>query len=120
MQEQASIITILKRGLRLRCPNCGQGRLLKGYLKQVDTCSSCGEALGHIRADDAPPWLTILVTGHIMASVILVFESYKLIPLWQELAIMESLSLLCIYFILPRAKGFFIALTWALRRKKTA
>ncbi len=110
----------LKRGICLRCPNCGEGRLLKAYLKQVDECSLCGEALGHIRADDAPPWLTIIITGHIMAPVILAFESYRLIPLWQELTLMSMLALVCIYFILPRAKGFFIALTWALRRKRAA
>jgi uncharacterized protein (DUF983 family) len=34
----------------------------------------CGEAYGHFRADDAPPWLTILVVGHITIPIILALE----------------------------------------------
>ena len=54
------------RGFSGRCPNCGKSKLFRGYLKQVDACPVCGERWGHIRADDAPPWLTILIVGHII------------------------------------------------------
>jgi uncharacterized protein (DUF983 family) len=30
------------RGLRLRCPRCGEGRLFGGLFKMVDRCPSCG------------------------------------------------------------------------------
>ncbi|HLY11885.1 MAG TPA: DUF983 domain-containing protein [Planctomycetota bacterium] len=30
------------RGLRLRCPRCGQGKLFKGLFAMADACSSCG------------------------------------------------------------------------------
>ena len=52
------------RGLRGRCPHCGQGHLFRAYLKPVDACSVCHEPLKHIRADDGPAWLTILIVGH--------------------------------------------------------
>ena len=35
------IRTALARGLRKRCPHCGQGRLFSGW-SQLDHCSSCG------------------------------------------------------------------------------
>src|SRR5471032_3650243 len=54
-----------------RCPNCGEGRLFASYLKPVERCSVCGEPLGHIRADDGPAWLTILLVGHILAPFLL-------------------------------------------------
>ena len=47
------------RGARLRCPSCGEGSLYSSYLKVADTCSSCGEALHHQRADDAPATLDL-------------------------------------------------------------
>jgi uncharacterized protein (DUF983 family) len=30
------------RGLRLRCPVCGQGRLFRGWFTMEDRCPSCG------------------------------------------------------------------------------
>lgn len=35
----------LLKGWRRRCPNCGSGPLLKGYLKVRDTCPVCHEDL---------------------------------------------------------------------------
>jgi uncharacterized protein (DUF983 family) len=33
--------TALRRGLRKRCPHCGEGRLFAGW-SQLETCSVCG------------------------------------------------------------------------------
>jgi uncharacterized protein (DUF983 family) len=30
------------RGLRGRCPNCGQGRMFGRFLKVADRCPACG------------------------------------------------------------------------------
>jgi uncharacterized protein (DUF983 family) len=32
----------LKRGLRFRCPNCGEGRVFSGFFKMRDECPVCG------------------------------------------------------------------------------
>lgn len=32
----------LGRGLRLRCPKCGEGRLFRGYFAMAPACPSCG------------------------------------------------------------------------------
>ena len=34
----------LRRGWSRRCPNCGFGPLLRGYLKVRESCPVCGEA----------------------------------------------------------------------------
>jgi uncharacterized protein (DUF983 family) len=96
------------RGALGRCPRCGHGRLMHHYLKIVDRCSACGEPYGHIRADDAPPWLTILVVGHIMAPIILAFEVNFDLALWIDLAVWVPLTLA----LLPRCKGVILALLW--------
>ncbi|MCJ7599730.1 MAG: DUF983 domain-containing protein, partial [Methyloceanibacter sp.] len=61
-----SVSAAIQRGLLLRCPACGQGRMFRRYLKVADQCPSCGEALHHHRADDAPPYFTIAIVGHIV------------------------------------------------------
>ena len=37
------------RGWRCRCPNCGTGPMLRGYLTVRESCPVCGEALHHQR-----------------------------------------------------------------------
>jgi uncharacterized protein (DUF983 family) len=35
-------LDLLWSGLRLRCPNCGQGKLFRGVYAMYDRCSQCG------------------------------------------------------------------------------
>jgi uncharacterized protein (DUF983 family) len=102
-------------GALLRCPRCGQGALFKAYLKQVDACAICQEEYAHIRADDAPPWLTILVVGHIIVPLIFVFDSWFSWPNWLVMVVWPTVTVLLALAGLPRAKGVFIALIWATR-----
>jgi uncharacterized protein (DUF983 family) len=39
--RSTSIATALRRGLRKRCPHCGEGRLFSGW-SQRQRCSHCG------------------------------------------------------------------------------
>jgi uncharacterized protein (DUF983 family) len=32
----------LGRGLRLRCPKCGEGKLFRGWFRMPDACNGCG------------------------------------------------------------------------------
>jgi len=41
-QPPHSAITALRRGLRKRCPHCGQGRLFSGWAHHLERCSICG------------------------------------------------------------------------------
>jgi uncharacterized protein (DUF983 family) len=100
------------RALRCRCPACGEGDLLAGYMRQVEACTYCGERFGHIRADDGPAWLTILIVGHIVVSLILMVEPNVDWPQWLSTAVWLSVSLAAVLAILPRAKCFFIGVIW--------
>jgi len=66
--------TTLARGLACRCPSCGKAPIFAGYLKVVPACASCGAPLGAARADDAPPYFTILIVGHIVVALMLVVQ----------------------------------------------
>jgi uncharacterized protein (DUF983 family) len=112
--------TTLLRGLKKRCPQCGQGKVLRGYLTQRTACAECGEDLSTIRADDGPPWLTILFVGHIMAPFIHYFITHDTFPQQLELPIMIAIAILASLWVLPHAKGFFIAAIWLTRQKPAA
>ncbi len=47
------------RGFRGRCPRCGQGRLLAGYISPVSECAICGEHLQPCQTADFAPYLVV-------------------------------------------------------------
>ena len=104
----------MRRGLSGRCPRCGTGKIFRAYLKVCDNCPVCGEALHHQRADDAPPYLTMMIVGHfIVAGIVAADEFWPDVsfPLaaafWSALTIGASLALL------PRIKGALVGYHWA-------
>lgn len=101
------------RGLSQRCPCCGKGLIYRRYLKVNEHCLQCGFELGEIRADDAPPYFTILVVGHIVIPSMLILEQLQHPPEWVHAAIWPALTVALALFLLPRLKGAVIALHWA-------
>jgi uncharacterized protein (DUF983 family) len=113
--EERPMRPALLRGWRKRCPNCGAGPMLRGYLKVRESCPVCGEELHHQRADDGPAYLTILIVGHLMAPLILFFFT-KYRPDPYVLASVFSVGTVALsLFLLPRLKGMLVALQWAKR-----
>lgn len=109
------LMRALARGFGRRCPNCGKGRIFRGYTTVQDTCPACGEELHHHRADDLPPYLTIMLVGHIVVPAVLMLEQFSEPALWVHYILwLPLVSLLCLWF-LPRMKGATIALQWANR-----
>ncbi|MGY6536431.1 MAG: DUF983 domain-containing protein [Pararhodobacter sp.] len=105
----------LKDGWRRRCPACGTGAMMAGYLRVADACPHCGEALHHHRADDGPAYLTILVVGKVVMAVYLwVFMAFQPAPLVM-IALCGSLAIGLSLWLLPRFKGAMVALQWSRR-----
>ncbi len=115
--RRPSVVSVIARGLRRRCPNCGRGALFRAYLKPADACAACGEAFGHIRADDAPPYFTIIVVGHAVVSLILLVEMNYRPPLWISMTIWPALTLALTLLLLPPIKGALVGLMWRLQLK---
>jgi uncharacterized protein (DUF983 family) len=113
--KRPSTLTAILRGARGRCPRCGEGRLLHHYLKMVDCCAVCGESYGHYRTDDAAPWLTIILVGHITVPIIFLCESNFQPPLPVALAIYLPLVAGLTLLLLPRCKGAMAAVLWAMK-----
>lgn len=102
----------IRRSTSGRCPKCGEGKLFKSYLKPVDSCEHCTEQLGHIRADDGPAWLTIVLVGHILAPLMLAFLPGIDWPMWVVGILILIPTIALMLLILPYAKGLFIGIIW--------
>lgn len=101
------------RGARRRCPRCGEGRLFTGYTRVADACSECGLDFTGQRADDAPPYFTILVVGHIVVPLALAAQIAFHAPLWLQFAIWMPVVIASAGWLLPVCKGGLIGLQWA-------
>jgi uncharacterized protein (DUF983 family) len=110
----------LHRGFFFRCPSCGQGLLLRGYLTPEKQCSHCHLDFAALRADDGPAWATILVTGHLMVPFMFWVLESGLQSMWLMIAILIALALVMMAVILPRAKGMFMAIIWLTQVQKKA
>jgi len=110
-----SIFASLRRGFICRCPNCGTGWLFRAYLKPVERCAACEEDLSHQRADDAPPYFTIVIVGHIIVPLMLATTLWTDLPTLAHLVIWLPLTLALTLGLLQPVKGAIIGLQWALR-----
>lgn len=103
------------RGLNKRCPRCGKGALFAGYVKTRDQCAHCGlEFSGH-QADDAPPYVTIMIVGHALIPLALATKQLFDPPLGLQFAIWTPLLILSTAWLLPVSKGGLVAIQWANR-----
>ncbi|MCP5370938.1 MAG: DUF983 domain-containing protein [Hyphomicrobiales bacterium] len=109
-------LTVLVRGFRRRCPHCGRGHIFASYLKLRD-CSDCGVGYAHINADDAPPYFTIVIVGHVIVPFLLLMERYAPIPMWWTIALWCAVTIALIAFLLPRVKGAVVGVMWNLGLK---
>jgi uncharacterized protein (DUF983 family) len=105
-----------RRGFVGHCPSCGKGAMFRRYLKVNDRCPDCGAELFHQRADDAPPYLTILVVGHIIGALMISAEYLAPnLPILYHALIWPFLTLGLSLALLPAFKGGLIGYQWALR-----
>jgi uncharacterized protein (DUF983 family) len=104
------------RGWAGKCPNCDDGKLFRAYLK-IKACDACGHDNTQYPADDAPPYFTILIVGHLVIGPLLFFpfiwQAPTALVVGATLPAVGALTLL----LLPRVKGAIVGLMWALNSK---
>jgi uncharacterized protein (DUF983 family) len=115
VDEPRQLLPAILNGVRCRCPRCGKGKLFRAYLKVADRCPVCGEELLHHKADDLPPYISIVIVGHILVGLMLHLEmEYSLAPIWY-VATLLPLALILPLVLLPSIKGAVVGLQWANR-----
>ena len=89
--------------------------MFHAFLKVSATCPSCGEELHHQRADDAPPYFTMVIVGHVVIAGILALEKAVAPESWVHMVLWLPLTVGLSLWLLPRVKGALVGLQWALR-----
>jgi uncharacterized protein (DUF983 family) len=113
------LVPAVLRGLKGQCPACGHGNLFRKYLKVSPRCAACDHDLARYPADDGPAYLTILLVGHLVVAPLFFF------PIVWESSALYSLPLILIplavitLLVLPRVKGGWIGMMYALGVKDT-
>jgi uncharacterized protein (DUF983 family) len=111
MSEPASREPLpIARGLRCRCPRCGEGRLFRGFLTLRPACEHCGLDFDFADAGDGPAVFVILIGGFIVVFAAMVVEFMYRPPYWVHAALWLPLILIVTLVPLRLMKGLMIAL----------
>jgi len=102
------------RGLKRRCPNCGEGHLFAGYLAVRPVCEVCGHDNSVYRADDGPAYFTILIIGHLVVAPILCMTFLWALPMTVLVPLLLSVVAAATLSLLPIVKGGFIGVQWGM------
>ena len=100
------------RGLRGRCPQCGEGRLFAGFLSLRPKCESCGLDYHFADSGDGPAVFVILGAGFVVVFAALIVEVLYRPPFWLHAALWLPLILLTTLAPLRIIKGLLIALQY--------
>jgi len=109
-QELPPFRVSLWRGARNRCPVCGEGHVFRGYLRVVEACGVCHAPLGKLRADDAPPYFTIFLVGHLLLPPVLWIERYYSPEIWLQMLVWIPVFTIVTTLLLRPVKGATVGL----------
>ena len=106
---------ILLRGLRRRCPRCGDGRLFRRWLKLRDGCPACG--LRYL-INQGDPWAFLLVVDRLFLLVLIVIIYFKLWPRSLP-AVIALFAMVIALFIatMPNRYGLCVAIDYWTRTR---
>jgi uncharacterized protein (DUF983 family) len=99
-------------GLACRCPRCGKGRLLQGFLDIRPRCAESGIDYGCADSGDGPAVFIILIAGFLVVGSALIVEVLYQPPLWLHAVLWLPLILATTLLPLRPLKGLMIALQY--------
>lgn len=112
MQLPFSFSQAARRGASGKCPRCGVARLFRSWLRPVDTCAACHHDWSKQTADDFPAYVSIFVTGHVMAPLMIYLALEVELDALTSAMIIVPLACVIMFGILQPAKGAIIATQW--------
>jgi len=103
-------INAIRAGLLCRCPNCGKGRLFKGFVKVVDACAACGFDFTRLNTGDGPASFIMQISGGLVVFPTLYVQIAYNPPIWALLAVAVPMVALVSLALMRPGKGLMIAL----------
>ena len=113
------LATLLARGARKRCPQCGEGRLFKRLNIMHERCAACG--LQYLE-DQGDLFGYLFVLDRILFVVPLIGMVF--LRLWVPNAtwfyVVWAIAMAALIFTLPQRTGISVALDYWMRRRREA
>lgn len=102
----------IAKGLRCRCPRCGEGKLFQGFLTLRPRCERCGLDYAFADSGDGPAVFVILIAGFVVVFSALLVEVLYQPPFWLHALLWGPLILAVTLLPLRPMKGLMIALQY--------
>lgn len=102
-------LNTLSTGLRCRCPRCGEGPLLRGWLKIRPSCPACGLDYGFAEPADGPAFFAMTLIGVIGLAAFMAFDFIVRPPVWIHFAVTFPLIAAACVLVLRPLKGWLVA-----------
>lgn len=119
MPSATRALVLASRALRLRCPNCGKGRVLKGFNEVHERCAVCG--FRYARSDDdyfSGAMFFGLMIGETMAVLVIgafIWITYPNVP-WNFMQFGIPVILLLVMIVLfPISRVVWLAVDVLMR-----
>lgn len=99
-------------GVRSRCPQCGEGKLFRGFLTLADQCALCGTDFRNADTGDGPAFFVMFVVGALAVPLAFVLRFGLHVDLAFSLALTAVVAVVLSLALLRLAKGLLFALQW--------
>jgi uncharacterized protein (DUF983 family) len=108
--------TLLWRGCRKKCPQCGRGDLYQGWIKLREQCSVCG--LRYL-PNQGDLWGPLLFFDRVLFIIPLIVVIYfrKFDSDLTTLLLVGGAMIFLLIYTLPHRNGMSLALDYLIRRK---
>ena len=105
-------------GIRCRCPRCGQGPLLKGYLTLAEKCTACGLDYSFADTADGPAFFVMSIVGTLGMAGFMVFQFTVEPPFWVHLVLTFPIIIAACMWMLRPVKGWMAAAQYRHKAKE--
>jgi uncharacterized protein (DUF983 family) len=116
--EQPTALQAIGRGLRRRCPRCGQGRIFERFIDVRPRCESCGLVFEERSGDTWGFWV-LLDRVFVAIPLIVLLLGFATASLRLRLTLIALLTIPLI-LTMPHRQGVAIALDYLFRRRERA
>jgi uncharacterized protein (DUF983 family) len=112
--EEPGQLQAIVRGLRRRCPRCGQAPLFERFITVRDRCASCGLRFEERAGDTWGFWVLLDRLFIVIPFAILLF-GFATASLRLRIALIVAL-LIPLVLTMPHRQGIIVALDYLIRR----
>jgi uncharacterized protein (DUF983 family) len=113
---EPTALQAIGRGLRRRCPRCGEGPIFEGFINMRKQCTSCGFVFEERSGDTWGFWV-LLDRVFLVIPVVLILLGFATSSLRLRLLLI-GLLLIPLIATMPHRQGVAIALDYLFRRRQ--